>query len=43
MDDLTRDGMRQMVLFMYEHLQEFQLLVDGRRVHFFDRIEKRRE
>ena len=29
MDDLTRDGMRQMVLFMYEHLQEFQLLVDG--------------
>ena len=29
MDDLTRDGMRQMVLFMYEHLQAFQLLVDG--------------
>lgn len=29
MDDLTRDGMRQMVVFMYEHRQEFQILVDG--------------
>lgn len=29
LNDYTEDGMQQMVLYMYEHLEEFQLLVNS--------------